>query len=205
MLHFTLLALLATQALGIPANFIVEHLEARSTTPEFILACQAASNCQVSTDSNGNTITEMTSSASTNTVEEKSPPGYPKTYITFGDSSFAWGCDVKPEVVLGNLGSLCPSSGLCLPDKPYTTAVGILKPDPGKTANPGPQSGTLTMKSTGTYPPTLRNGMVQAMQAAALENKILKWDKGQKWSQLSTKKRSIEDRTVFEDGNADVA
>ena len=197
MLHFTLLALLATQALGSPTNFIVEHLEPRadSTTPEFISACQAASNCKVTTDSNGNTITEMTSQPPAD-KEEGSPPGYPKTYVTFGDSSFAWGCDVHPDVVLGNLGSLCPSSGLCLPDKPYTTAVGYLKPDPGKTADPGPQSATLTMKSTGTYPPTLRNGMIQAMQAAALENKIVNWDKGQKWSQLSSKKRSIEDRSI---------
>ncbi len=197
MLHFSLLALLATQALGSPANFIAEYLEPRadSTTPEFISACEAASNCKVTTDSKGNAITEMTSQPSTG-KEEGTPPGYPKTYVSFGNYSFAWGCDVHPEVVLGNLGSLCPSSGICVLPESYTTAVGFLKPTPGKTAEPGPQSATLTMTAQGTYPPVLRNAMIQAMQAAALDSKVANYDKGQKWSMLSSKKRSIEDRSI---------
>lgn len=205
MMHCTLLALLATQALGSPANLIVEYLKPRAdSTPEFITACQAASNCKVTTDSNGNTVTEMTSQPSSDKTEG-SEPGYPKTYVTFGDSSFAWGCNVHPEEVLGHLGDLCPSSGLCLPDKSYTSAVGLLKPDPGKTADPGPESATITMKSTGTYPPVMRNGMIQAMQAASLDKKIVNWDIGQKWSETSTKKRSVKGRTVLQDGVVDAA
>lgn len=206
MLSVAFLSLLATRVFALPhttAEDVVSErsiLEGRATTPDYILACQAADNCETFTDATGQVQVKMvTAKTSTTTVKSTSITldgiTYPHTFITVGDTHIPWGCNLKPMATLGNLSNtdMCPLSGMCIPGgASYSQPVGYIVPVPSGTAA-AQIPATMTIVAQGTYRPDLRDPLIEAIQGVA--GGMQKKDLGQKWQGANggTSKRSLSD------------
>lgn len=204
MLSIALLSLLAIRAFALPRttveNVVSKRslLEGRATTPDYILACEAASNCATFTDSTGQVqVKGVTAGTSTTSVKVTSTTvegiTYPHTFVTVGDQQIPWGCDLNPVATLGNLSNadMCPLSGMCIVGQAsYSQPVGYIAAKPSGTAA-APVPATMTIQAQGTYVPDLRDLMVEAIQGVA--GGMMKKDLGQKWegSDAGTSKRSL--------------
>ena len=107
------------------------------------------------------------------TVEARDPPtpGYPQTNLTFGDATNLWGCTTDPIATFkAQLPSLCPNSGSCISNQPYTAGVKYVSPD-----NLIPNPETLTITPQGAYPAGMADPIIQAIEVAAGANGVLTW------------------------------
>lgn len=173
MFQISLLALLAAGALGGPLLTTNSMLETRSpsTKPSYITACEAADNCETYTDStSGQTHIRFKSGMEPGTDDYKTrianshrkrQSGYPQTQVTVSDSTILWGCDTDPVAVLGNVVGICPSSGQCITNTPWSEQVTYASSERTDVTTE-----TLVISATGTYPTWIRNGLVQGLQAA---------------------------------------
>lgn len=172
MLYISLLALLATGALGnpLPGNSMLET-RSPSAQSNYLSACEAADNCETYTDPNsGRTHIRFKSGMEPGTedyvnrvakAKAKRDDAYPQTQVTVSDATILWGCDTDIIALLGNLEGICATSGQCISNNPYSQDVNYAAP--GQTFA---ETETLTLSATGTYPTWIRNGLVQGIQAA---------------------------------------
>lgn len=100
------------------------------------------------------------------------PPGYPQTNITFGDATNLWGCGTDPEATFkAQLPTMCPDSGSCISNQPYTASVKYVSTD-----NPTPNPETLTITPQGAYPAGLAGPIIQAIETATTASGVLVWN-----------------------------
>ena len=100
------------------------------------------------------------------------PPGYPMTNVTFGDVTNLWGCGTDPEATFkAQLPSMCPDSGSCISNQPYTASVQYVSPD-----DLVPNTETLTITPQGAYPAGLAGPIIQAIETATTANGVLVWN-----------------------------
>ena len=173
MFHISLLALLATKALGSPLLTSDSMPETRSPSdqPSYITACEAADNCETYLDpTSGHTNIRFKSGMEPGTDDYntrvansyvKRQSGYPQTQVTVGDATIFWGCDIDPVATLNNVSAICATSGQCITNAPWSQGVTYGTPDQDVTS---PE--TLTISASGTYPSWIRNGLVEGVQAA---------------------------------------
>jgi len=187
MLSFGFIAILFTTAIAGPVP------SPQSNEVSYITACEGASNCETYTDSNGRTRIRFVPGTEPGSADyahrmTKRDSDYPKTQVTIGDSTLVWGCDIDPVQTLNNLSSVCATSGQCVSNAPVDISVQWITPNPGGMSN-GPTTETLEISATGAYPSWLRNGMIEAIQAAARVPNLISWDRGQQYSSGITKAR----------------
>lgn len=149
-----------------------------SSKPEYIVACEAADNCETYTDpSSGYTNIRFKAGMEPGSDDYKTrvansyvkrQSGYPQTQVTVGDATIFWGCDVDPVATLGNISDICATSGQCVSNAPYTQDVTYAVPGQDTTSKE-----TLSITATGTYPSWIRNGLVEAVQAAMSGNGVV--------------------------------
>ena len=96
---------------------------------------------------------------------------YPRTNVTFGDATNLWGCGTDPEATFkAQLPAMCPESGSCISNAPYTTGVTYVS-----TEDSSPNHETLTMTPQGAYPPGLADSIIQAIETATTASGVLTW------------------------------
>ncbi|KAK0511185.1 hypothetical protein JMJ35_006737 [Cladonia borealis] len=148
-------------------------LEGRSPSSQssYITACEAADNCETYIDpTSGRTNIRFKAGMEPGTDDYNSrvanskikrQNGSPYTQVTLGDHTISWGCGIDPVATLGNVSSICATSGQCIPTDSWSTTVDfpLLPPENSK------NSETLTITATGTYPSWSRNGLIEAVQA----------------------------------------
>ena len=171
MFYVSLLTMLAVKAFAGPllTSDSMPMTRSPSSKPEYISACEAADNCETYTDPSSGYINirfksgmEPGSDDNNTRVANshvKRQSGYPKTYVTVGDATIFWGCDVDPVATLHKLSDICATSGACVSNAPYTQDVTYAVP--GQTTA---KAEILSITATGTYPPWIRNGLVKAVQ-----------------------------------------
>ncbi len=172
MLHVSVLALLATMALAGPLPSSNSLLEDRSPSAQsgYITACEAADNCETYIDpTTGRHNIRFKTGMEPGTEDYTSRVANPKTkrqsgdsytQVTVGDNTVSWGCGIDPVATLGNVSSICATSGQCMPNDPWSTTVNFPPIPPGTSP-----SESLTITATGTYPSWIRNGLVEGVQA----------------------------------------
>ena len=172
MLQVAILALLATMALAGPLSSSNLLLEDRSPSAQasYITACEAADNCETYIDpTTGRPNIRFKTGMEPGTEDytsrlakskTKRQSGYPKTQVTVGDTTISWGCGIDPVATLGNVSSVCATSGQCIPTDSWSTSVNFGSAPHSSTSE------TLTITALGTYPSWIRNGLVEGVQAA---------------------------------------
>lgn len=173
MLHVSILALLATMALAGPLPSSNSLLEDRSPSAQssYITACEAADNCETYVDpTTGRPNIRFKTGMEPGTEDytsrlakskTKRQSGYPQTQVTVGDTTVSWGCGIDPVATLGNVSSICATSGQCIPTDSWSTSVNFPPSWPGGNW----ASESLTITATGTYPSWIHNGLVEGIQA----------------------------------------
>ena len=172
MFHISLLTLLATKVLAspLPTSESISIPRSPAGIPSYTSACEAADNCETYTDPSSGRVnirfksgmepgTEHYNTRVANSYTKRDSSNTTTT-ITVGDSTIFWGCDIDPVATLGNLINVCPSSGSCLSDEPYTDQVTYVTPGQDTSS-----SESLSITAVGTYPPWMRNGLVEGVQA----------------------------------------
>ena len=177
MLSISLFALLATTALSSPLISSDSLLPTRSTQPNWITSCEAATNCETYTDPTTDQLNirfKAGMEPGTDDYEMRHDPtkvkrqgGYPTTQVTIGDGLEFWGCDVDPVATLNNVSSICATTGQCVPDT-WSLPVTYVTPTADVSA-----AETLSITATGTYPSWIRNGLVAGVQAAMSANGLV--------------------------------
>ena len=171
MFYVSLLTMLAVKAFAGPllASDSMPMARSPSSKPEYIIACEAADNCETYTDpSSGYTNIRFKSGMEPGSHDYKSrvassyvkrQSGYPKTQVTVGDATIFWGCDVDPVAILDKVGDVCATSGACITNAPYTKDVTYAVPGQNTAT-----AETLSIAADGIYPSWIRNGLVKAVQ-----------------------------------------
>ena len=180
MLSLIIFTLLTTGALAIPRP------AAQTDKGESLSMCERATNCELRADATGKLRPRFIAGmepGSENYNRRLSkrdyPPGYPQTEVTFSDSTIYWGCGVDPATTLGNLSSLC-NGGSCDETASYDLDITYVTPTPGTVdLNAGKEK--LNIAASGHYPTWFRDGLVQAVQAAAGATNITQWTRGQEY------------------------
>ena len=174
MLHVSIIALLATMALAGPLTSTNLSLEDRSPSApsSYIAACEAADNCETYIEpTTGRAKIRFKSGMEPGTDDYNSrmansnvkrQSGYPQTQVTVGDHTIYWGCDIDPVATLGNVSSICATSGQCVETDSFSKSVTYTTPG----SDSEEDSETLAITATGTYPSWFRNGLVEGIQAA---------------------------------------
>lgn len=159
------LTLFASTALAGPLSSL--SLRSASSKSDVISRCENAVNCETYRDSKGTLRVRFKAGQEpgTEAFENLHRSGKVKrdgasTSVTLSDDTILWGCGVDVVSTLSHVGDVCKTSGSCLTSEPWSTTVDWADPDAGT-------SGTenLTLSATGNYPPWLRNGIVNAVQA----------------------------------------
>ena len=184
MFYVSLLTILAVKAFAgpLPLSDSMPVARSPSSKPEYIVACEAADNCETYTDpSSGYTNIRFKSGMEPGSDDYKTrvansyvkrQSGFPKTQVTVGDATIFWGCDVDPVAILDKVSDVCATSGACISNAPYTQDVTYV--DPVQTST---TTETLSITATGTYPSWMRNGLVKAVQTVMSGNGVVETTK----------------------------
>ena len=88
---------------------------------------------------------------------------------------------INPAGTLGNLNSICPSSGNSIANEPYTQSIMYTVPNPGSYGKHlVPDS--LVISAQGFDETDRQEMLVHAVQAAVSANGLIQWDRGQQWA-----------------------
>ncbi|KAL8870796.1 MAG: hypothetical protein Q9174_003240 [Haloplaca sp. 1 TL-2023] len=164
-------------------------------TPEHIILCEQASNCETYDHPNGHLAIRFKPGMEPGSpdYEQRMSRRHQKredqtTKVTIGDNKLYWGCEEDPVKLLNKLGDSCKTSGQCVSDDAYSKEIDYLEPD--NTVSPATPRGqkTLSIAGEGQYPSGMRNALVKAIQEAA--GAIVKEHKHIQWNAKKLKRES---------------
>ena len=165
-MHLSLFPLLAT----LIAHSLTNPLPS-DTFSHARQSCESDPSCSVHED------------ALTGIVDLIQPRAAIATKIDFADAKMSWGCNVDPIQTMGNLSSACPAGDASCPNGVFSIPIQSIQPPPsgsppGASVN-NPVPSTLDFAVTGSYPSSMRDGMLELVKVAAGQN--IKWYRGVPW------------------------
>ena len=174
-MNYLALTLFASTALAGPLSSLFPR-DASSQT-DVISRCENAVNCETYQDDKGKLRvrfiegqepgTEAFDNLHKSTKKGKRDGGA-STSVTLSNDTIWWGCGIDVVSTLAHVGDVCKTSGSCLTSEPWSETVDWADPNAGTSG-----TDTLTLSATGNYPPWLRDGIVDAVQATYSANGVI--------------------------------